>query len=314
MGYTTKTLEEMSCLDDFLINAVAEDPEVGTAFCKRLLSGLLQQELGEIRVTVQHAIQGETPDRKGIRLDVEVEELAGEEGRVKKIYDVEPHLRDGLDFWRHNRFFHARIDGKNLKSGEKDYSRLPDLCIITIMNYDPLGYDRLVYTVRNRCEEEAGAECPDGLNFLYFYTNGTRGGSEELRTLLRYLQHSTEENAVDDVTRELHRYVSKVKARPGMEERLMDFEEYVWYLKKEVEKETTERVEKETTERVEKETAERTMRDNIMGFLEEYGQIPEQLRQALAQTSDSGLLKRYLKLAARVNSVGEFMNGMETMG
>ena len=304
MGYTKKTIEEMDCMDDFFMNAVAEDPEVGEAFCRRLLSVLLRRNMGKIRVRVQHALQGETPDRKGIRLDVEAEEPAeGEENRLERVYDIEPHLRNGVDLPRHNRFYQARIDSRHLERGTKDYSRLPDLYVITILNFDPFGYGRMMYTIENRCVEEGDLEYPDGLQFLYFYAGGKKGGSEEIGTLLRYLLNSREENAVDDATRELHGYVSRVKVKPEVKDRLMDFEEYVWMLKRETEKETAERVEKETAERVMRENTV----ENILELLEDYGEIPEDLRQGLAQIRDIDLLKRCLKFAGKVDSIEEYV-------
>ncbi|MCM1025548.1 MAG: hypothetical protein NC432_03895 [Roseburia sp.] len=197
--------------------------------------------------------------------------------------------------------------------------------MITILNFDLFGYDRMLYTIRNGCEEEESLEYPDGLQFIYFYTEGKKGGREELATLLRYFRQSTEENAVDDVTRELHGYVSRVKAKPEVRDKFMDFEEYIWYLKKdfrkemeeEVRKEMTERIERETAERVERETAERTARENtvenILELLEEYGEIPDLLQQELAKTEDIGLLKRYHKLAAKADSIREFMSRKETL-
>ncbi|MCM1188960.1 MAG: hypothetical protein NC541_06650 [bacterium] len=86
----------------------------------------------------------------------------------------------------------------------------------------------------------------------------------------------------------------------------MDFEEYIWYLKKDL----AEDIRKELAEEVRKETAERIERENtvvnILELLEEYGEIPESLRQELEQTQDIELLKKYLKLAAKAGSVEEF--------
>lgn len=104
--------------------------------------------------------------------------------------------------------------------------------------------------------------------------------------MLRYFRQSTEENAVDDVTRELHGYVSRVKAKAEVRDRFMDFEEYIWYLKKDFRKET--------------------LIDDILEFLAEHGEASESLRQELEQTQDIGLLKKYLKLAAKAGSVEEF--------
>lgn len=37
MAYTKRSLEELNIMDDFLINAVATDEEVGEAFCREVL-------------------------------------------------------------------------------------------------------------------------------------------------------------------------------------------------------------------------------------------------------------------------------------
>ncbi len=93
----------------------------------------------------------------------------------------------------------------------EDFSRLPDLFVITILNYDPFGCGYMMYTVENHCIEVPDLKYGDGLKFLYFYTGGTKGGSEEIGNMLRYLQHSTAENAMDTSTKELNDYVSRVK-------------------------------------------------------------------------------------------------------
>lgn len=56
MPYTNKRFEELDVLDDFLISAIAAVPEIGEAFCRRILSVLLQREIGKIKVTAQHAL------------------------------------------------------------------------------------------------------------------------------------------------------------------------------------------------------------------------------------------------------------------
>ena len=82
MSYTKRTLEELDLMDDFLMNAVASDPDVREGFCRRLLSVLLQKEIGKVKVKVQKAIVPERPDLRGIRMDVKVEEVVQE--RVTK--------------------------------------------------------------------------------------------------------------------------------------------------------------------------------------------------------------------------------------
>ena len=142
-----KTLENMNVLDDFLMSQLAADAEYGEAFCRRLLSSLLSRKIGKLRVNAQKVFPGLSLDLRGIRLDVEVEETEESEESeepgpaVVNIYDIEPHLRNDLDLPRHNRFYQARIDGKGLQSGEKDLTRLPNLYVLTVTDFDPFGED-----------------------------------------------------------------------------------------------------------------------------------------------------------------------------
>lgn len=50
MAYTKRSLEELNIMDDFLLNAVTTDEEVGEPFCREILSVLLQREIGTIRI------------------------------------------------------------------------------------------------------------------------------------------------------------------------------------------------------------------------------------------------------------------------
>ena len=80
-------------------------------------------------------------------------------------------------------------------------------------SYDPLGLDRMVYTVRKCCVEAPELSYDDGETTIYLYTKGTQGRpEEELKDLLRYMENSTEENARTDSLKELHRMVRAVKS------------------------------------------------------------------------------------------------------
>lgn len=299
MSYTKKTLEELDVLDDFLMNAVADDKEVGEAFCRCILSVLLQREIGKVRVTAQRTLPAAVPGHRGIRMDVEVEEYGkykseregDDEVRVMGIYDIEPHIKDDIDLPRHNRFSQAKIDSRNMKSGKNDFTKMPDVFIITITNYDPFGKDYMMYTVRNRCEEVPEMEYSDGLRFIYFYSKGTKGGSEAIKAMLKYLENSVAENAADDATREIHRYISRVKEHPEVRMGYMKFEEII------------------ASER--KEAAIEVCIHNILDLLEDLGPVPAELSRKLYETDDMEVLKKYLKLAARVGSMDEFIEKMD---
>lgn len=221
MSYTNKTLEELNVLDDFLMNAIVTMPEVGEIFCKTVLSVLLQRKIGKIRVSSQQIVPPLTPELRGIRMDVEVLEYAGESGRLSRVYDMEPNLRRNVHLPRHNRFYQAKIDGRHLKSGEEDFVRLPDLYVITITNYDPFGYDYMMYRIGNCCREVPELSYDDGLEFIYFYTGGHKGGNESIRAMLHYIQSSCKENVVDEATREIDKIVEQVRTLPEVRNEYM---------------------------------------------------------------------------------------------
>ena len=119
MGYTKKTLQELDLIDNFLSNAIASNRELGEPFYRLLLSVLPGKELKTVRVLAQQVIPAATPELRGIRMDVEITEY--DEGTVTNIYDMEPHLKDGLHLPKHNRYYQAKIDGRYVKRGLKDF-------------------------------------------------------------------------------------------------------------------------------------------------------------------------------------------------
>ena len=231
MSYTTKAFEELDIMDDFLMNAAATDEEVGEEFSRTLLKGLLQKELGKIHISIQKVLFANTPNHRGIRLDIEIDEFEemNEEFVVKNIYDIEPNKRTDINLPKHNRFYQAKIDSRNLKSGEKDFVNLPNLFVIMITDYDPFGYDHMIYTVYNHCEEIPELDYEDGLKFIYYNTTGSKGGSPEIKKLLNFIQDSKIENVTDEVTKKLHDCVSKVKISPEMRMEYMKWDAMIFY-------------------------------------------------------------------------------------
>ncbi len=235
MGYTKKSLQELDLIDNFLSNAIASNEEIREPFYRLLLSVLLGKELKEIRVLSQQMIPAAAPEQRGIRLDVEITEY--EEGNVTNVYDLEPHLKDALHLPRHNRYYQAKIDGRYVKRGLKDFSKIPNLYIITITNYDLFGKDYMMYTVRNQCAEVPDLEYNDGLQFIYFYTKGQKGGSQAIKNMLTYLQNSDSKNAVDDATRIIDSYVKTVKKLPEVEAGYMTLGDWMDEIEEEIREE-----------------------------------------------------------------------------
>ena len=132
------------------------------------------------------------------------------------IYDLEPDKNDKAKyiaaFPQRIRFYHAIIDSRSLKSGE-DFGKLKRVYVIFICNYDPFGYDRVKYTIRNMCVEEPEMPYDDGAQTTVLYTKGTKGDdiSEELRQFLNYMENTTQTNAVNDTLKDIQKMVDIVK-------------------------------------------------------------------------------------------------------
>ena len=204
-----KKLEEMNLLDDFLVNSLMSHKEYGEAASKMILGVIFGRRIGDLTVVPQKVYVGEDPETHGVRMDIYLDEQGGQ------IFDVEPDQnngkadRDALP--RRVRFYHAKIDAGNLGIGE-EYSRLRNVVVIFITDYDPFGRNRMVYTIQNKCVELPDMPYEDGARSIFLYTKGTEGNPpEELRGLLRYIEDSSEENAVTENLKELHRMVTAVK-------------------------------------------------------------------------------------------------------
>ena len=104
--------EKLNIIDDYMANAAASDSVVGRDFARVLVEGLLQIKLGDnFQVNIQRVIVGDSPLKRGIRMDIEVSEY--ESGAFAtnptNVYDIEPNKRKNLDVIKHNRFYQAKI-------------------------------------------------------------------------------------------------------------------------------------------------------------------------------------------------------------
>lgn len=297
MSYTNKTLEELNVLDDFLMNAIVTTPEVGEMFCRTVLSVLLQKKVGKVKVVSQRMIPPFTPEHRGIRMDVEIQEFeTKDEGKVPaSIYDLEPNLRRNIHLPRHNRFYQAKIDARHLKSGEENFVKLPDLYIITITNYDPFGYDYMMYCIKNQCAEISELYYDDGLEFIYFYTGGHKGGNESIKAMLNYFQNSRKENAIDEATREIDRIVEQVRIMPEVRNEYMTLEDIIYYERKEAAEETAKKISK------------KTLINCIAAYFKKQGGVSAELVSKLEEIEDEDKLQSLYELALETKEVSDFL-------
>lgn len=212
-----RKLEELNLMDDFLFNAMLTHPETGEKFTHTILKLLFNRDFKNLKVSAQKFYAGMNTDLRGARLDVCIEgdcvDIDGED--ITSVYDVEPDQNDKAKaiaaFPKRSRFYHAIIDSRSLKSGE-DFGKLKQVYVIFICNYDLFGYDRVWYTIKNRCLEEPEMDYEDGAVTLVLYTRGTKGKiSEEFRQFLNYMENTDQNNAVNDELKSIQRMVDAVK-------------------------------------------------------------------------------------------------------
>ena len=227
-----KRFEDLDLIDNYLVMAMASDPEAGPVYGRLLAEGLLHQKVRYVRVHAEKIVLGNSTVHRGIRMDVEMQafdHVPAESDLPDKIYDFEPHHQNRDNLIKRNRFSQAKIDSNNLRSGENDFDRLPDLCVINILDYDPFDRGQMQYHFHNMCEEDTSIPYPDGLDFYYFITKSAEAftNDTELCALLKYIQNSTQENATTPLTQELHKHVTRIKESAYGRNQYMTWGEYI---------------------------------------------------------------------------------------
>lgn len=204
-----RKLEDLNLMDDFLMNRVMADTVYGEEFARTLLGIIFQREIGPLTIIPQKVEYGLDTDCHGIRMDVYMdEEEAG-------IFDLEPDQTGTVEgrnsLPRRVRFYHSKLDVAALESGS-DYKSLRNVCVIFVTTYDPFDKKRMVYTIKNSCEEEPQLPYDDGAKTIFLYTKGKNGNPPvELAELLRYMENTSEKNACNGNLEKLHRMVQHTK-------------------------------------------------------------------------------------------------------
>ncbi len=240
-----RPLNELNLIDDFLFYQVVSDPEYGEPFCRMLLEIILQRKLGRIVVIPQKENRSHHPGRHSTRLDVCIAESStdGRKTPPETIIDVEPETavysnseeNDGRytvkTLLRRTRYYHSSMDMRHFPSGNT-YGRLFTSYVIMIMSHDPFGKDRILYTVQNRVLEDPSIPYDDGAVTIFLYTRGTEGDApDNLRNLLRFMEKTTDLNAVSGVLREMQEMVDRIKEREEVSDAYMKAWEKEMYIR-----------------------------------------------------------------------------------
>ena len=221
--HTFRPLEELNVIDNFLFQQLLSS-EDGEEFARILLSTILGKTIRKVKIVSQKPILGVDTNKHGIRMDAYIEDISDGDNPgladaklldarpLPDIYDIEPNRNyEKETLPKRMRYYHGLIDTRLLSAGS-GYGKLPNVVIIFILPYDPFDKKRMVYTIQNRCTEDASIPYDDGATKIVLYTKGTEGNpSQSLKDMLKYIQESTENNVTNQDIASVQQFVNKVK-------------------------------------------------------------------------------------------------------
>ena len=278
-----KTLSEPTIKDNFIFGAVmCEEPN-----CRRLLEMVLDFPIERIEVNKEKSIVYH-PEYKGVRLDV----YAKDEKRTH--YNVEMQAIKEPALGKRARYYHSHIDMEILLSGD-DYSKLPNTYVIFVCDFDPFMRGKYCYTFENLCLEDKELSMQDGAKSIFLNTRGKNNDEVpiEMIAFLDFVKADLKESTKDfhdDFVKQLQNSVQKVKSSRRMEENFMILREML----------RDERAEGKAEGKAE----------DILVLLQEIGTVSEQLQEKIVNEKDLSTLLKWLKLAAKSESIQQFEENM----
>ncbi len=280
-----RKLQELTIRDNFMFGAVMSDEEN----CRRLLELVLDIPIRTVKVSKEKSIVYH-PEYKGVRLDVYAED------EEHTHYNVEMQVARKQELGRRSRYYHSQIDMELMLSGA-DYAELSDSYVIFICDFDPFGEKKYRYTFQNLCMEDRGLSLRDGSTTVFLNTRGENREDvpEALVRFLKFVRTDAEESTKDfgdGFILRLQDTICGIKSSRKMEERFMILEEML----------KDERAEGRAEGIVEGKA------EGILLLLQELGTVSDELEERIMSEKDPVTLNKYLKCAARVNSVEEFVH------
>lgn len=271
--------------------------------CKGFLEMTLGFPIEQVEVSKEKSIVYH-PEYKGIRLDV----YAKDENNTH--YNVEMQVLKRAALGKRSRYYHSQIDMELLLKG-KEYQDLPDTYVIFICDFDPFGKKRYCYTFMNCCLEDKELKLRDGSNSIFLSTKGENETevSQELMNFLKFVSADLKESISDfqdPYVKQLQEAISRIKSNREMEERYMILREL---LKDEYsEGMLLGREEGMLLGREEGKVEGKA--EDILDFLGDLGEVPDTLRDEIMLQRDITILQRWLKLAAKAESIIQFQEKM----
>lgn len=225
-----KPLEDLNMMDAFLFEAATEKTENAEMIAKTIIRRTLGLDINNIVVETEKAINGLNQSKHGIRMDIYAKESvpSAKNPNAFRLFNIEPNNYTETDLPRRSRYYQSLTDAKLLPT-KASYTHLPDVYSIWILPYDPFGADRMIYTVKNSVVENRDIMYNDGITKIFLYINGKFGGTEELRSLLRFLANTNTTNAIDEELSDIQQIIDEIKQNAKVGEKYMHFLTYEEY-------------------------------------------------------------------------------------
>ena len=296
-----KTLQELTIKDNFLFGAVMMDEEL----CRELLELVLGFRIAKVTVSREKSFVYH-PEYKGVRLDI----IAADEKNTH--YNVEMQVSRKSKPGKRSRYYHSQIDMDLLLSGH-DYAELPDAYVIFICDFDPFGRKKYRYTFDMACREDGEVSLEDGSHTVFLSTCGENEDEvpEELVKFLKYVKAELKESTGDfrdSFVKRIQDAVRNVKASREMEEQFMLLEELIREEREDARKQAL-------AEGRELGLSEGMTQERVAAILEVLaglGEVPDDIREHLADVKDLDTLKFYFRQALSARSMDEFRKAVSS--
>ena len=216
MGTTkSKRYEDLEFTDDFLFCKILQnDPDL----CKELTELILGRKIGKIITLANQRAVEITPDAKGVRFDVYLED------DEFTVYDIEMQTYKEENLPKRARYYQGMIDLNMIERGAK-YSELKSSYVVFICLKNPfpeMGLHK--YEVKSMCVQDPSFDFGDEAYKIILSAEGDKDDvSEDMRNFLRYL---TTREADSELTKKLDARVKEARRQTKWRIEYMTLEEH----------------------------------------------------------------------------------------
>ena len=204
--WQNKKFEELTFVDDYMFWAVMTNYE---DVCKTVVELCLGRKVCRICYKEGQKSMQISPDSKGIRLDVYLEDDEG------TLYDFEMQSFRTPFIGRRVRYYGGTMDINHLQKG-MEYEQLPESFIVFICMFDPFGADQAIYAFNRREKVRTDIVLDDGTTVILINVYGDyERCAPEMRHFLSYLRGEGAAGVGEEIDKAIHEIKRHEKWRIG---------------------------------------------------------------------------------------------------